>query len=88
MLLVTHKSSCSKLRENSGCRAVVELLPGMDEVIGLASDAGRSGEGERLSKVEMRSVTISVGKCGRHAGWEDCGGGRRREAVIWLLIKR
>jgi hypothetical protein len=60
----------------------------MHEVIGLDSGSGRSGEGERPSKVEMRSVTISLAKCGRDAGREDCGGGRGREAVTWLLMKR
>lgn len=64
---MTDKSSCSKLKENSGCRAVVELLPGMHEAIGLDSGPGRPGEEERLSKVETRSVTIY---------WENVGGCR------------
>lgn len=65
---MTDKSSCSKLKENSGCRAVAELLPGMHEAIGLDSDTGRPCEEERLSKVETRSVTIH---------WENVGGGCR-----------
>lgn len=53
---------------------MVELLPGMREAIGLDSGTRRSGEGERLSKVETRNVTISLGKCGRDARWERKGG--------------
>lgn len=45
---MTDKSSCSKLKENSGCRAAVELLPGLHEVFGSASDAGMSGERETV----------------------------------------